>query len=109
VAHRVALRARADHHFVYSGRSLLVTNLDGWLTGHGIEGFYADETRLLSRFDLTADGEPLETTAASPVGGARFLAYAEIPPLAHVPGQTVYAAVAYAVSAGLRTEVRLEN
>lgn len=30
-----------------------------WLTGCGSEGFYADETRLLSRFGLTADGVPL--------------------------------------------------
>src|SRR5918995_149874 len=109
MAHRIELRARANQHFVYSGRSLLVTDLDGWLTGRGNEGFYADETRLLSRFGLTADGLPLKTIAASPVGGARFLAYAEVPKLARVPEQVVYAAVAQAVDEGMRTEIRLEN
>jgi glycogen debranching enzyme len=109
VTHRIELRARANQHFVYSGRSLLVTNLDGWLTGQDIEGFYADETRLLSRFALTADGAPIVTFAASPVGGSRFLAYAEVPPVGRIPRGAVHIAMAYAVDEGLRTEIRLEN
>ena len=82
MAHRIELRARADQHFTYGGRSLLVTALDGRVGDRGLEGFYADETRLLCRFDLSADGVPLAPVAASPVGGPRFLAYAEIPKLA---------------------------
>ena len=78
MAHRIELRARADQHFTYGGRSLLVTALDGRVGDRGLEGFYADETRLLCRFDLSADGVPLAPVAASPVGGPRFLAYAEI-------------------------------
>ena len=47
--------------------------------------------------------------AASPVGGSRFLAYAEIPELPCVPQATVYATVAHAVDEGMRTEIQLEN
>jgi glycogen debranching enzyme len=109
VAHRIELRARADQHFTYSGRSLLVTSLDGRVCDHGLEGFYVDETRLLCRFDLTADGAPLKPVTASPVGGARFLAYAEVPKLARVPEHAVYATIAHAIDGGMRTEIRLEN
>ena len=109
MAHRIELRARADQHFTYGGRSLLVTALDGRVGDRGLEGFYADETRLLCRFDLSADGVPLAPVAASPVGGPRFLAYAEIPELPCVPQATVYATVAHAVDEGMRTEIQLEN
>jgi hypothetical protein len=39
VANRVELRARADQHVAYGGRSLLVTNLAGEVAGRGTEGF----------------------------------------------------------------------
>ena len=65
MAHRIELRARANQHFTYGGLSLLVTALDGRVGDRGLEGFYADETRLLCRFDLSADGVPLAPVAAS--------------------------------------------
>ena len=109
MAHRIELRARAGQHFVYGGRALLVTNLDGWVTGRGIEGFYVEETRLLSRDELAAGGQPLKLVAASPVGGDGFLAHAEVPHLPNVPGQAVYVAVARRVGEGMREELRVEN
>jgi glycogen debranching enzyme len=107
--HRIALRARANQHYVYSGRSVLVTNLDGAVTGSGTEGFYFANTRLLSRDELTADGRPLTPVAATPVSGAGFLAYAEVPAGPNIPQAAVYIAVQRAVDDGMRTVLRIEN
>lgn len=106
---RIALRARANQYYAYSGRSLLVTNLDGAVTGGGSEGFYHENTRLLSRVRLTADGRPLTPVVFSPVGGAGLLGYLEAPAGPHVPAQSVYVEVACAVGDGLRVVLRVEN
>jgi len=107
--HRVELRTRPTEHFCYSGRSLLVTNLDGRVTGHGIEGFYVDETRMLSRDEIMADGRPLSGIAASPAGADRFLAYAEVPESPTVPAHAVYVELAQRVGDGLREGIRIAN
>ena len=109
MGHRIELRARPTEHYCYSGRSLLATNLDGWATGRGIEGFYVDETRILNRNEITVAGAPLIGIAASPAGGDGFLAYAETPELPTVPAQSVYAEIAFRVGEGLRQEIRLTN
>src|SRR3954447_26540393 len=109
MGHRVDLRARPTEHFCYSGRSLLVTNLDGRVTGHGIEGFYVDETRMLSRVEIMADGRTLTGVAASPAGADRLLAYAEVPESPTVPAHAVYLELAHRVGDGLREEVRIAN
>src|SRR4051794_27221453 len=109
MAHRIELRTRADQYFVYGGRSLLVTDLDGWVTGRGIEGFYVEETRLLSRDEVTVGGRPLKLVAASPVGGDGFLAYAVVPRLPSVRGQAVYVTAARRVGEGMREELKIEN
>lgn len=109
VAHRIQIRARGNQHFVYSGRSLLVTNLDGVVAGDGTEGFYVQNTRLLSRDELTADGAPLKSVAASPVRGDAFLAYAEVPEGPSVSKSAVYVEVMRFLDEGMRTVVRVEN
>src|SRR4051812_47222931 len=107
--HRIALRARPHQHFVYSGRSVLVTNVDGNITGSGTEGFVFANTRVLSREVMTANGTPLNAVVASPVGGAAFLAYAEVPAMPGVPKESVYIATSRFVDDGMRTVLRAEN
>src|SRR3954454_20285011 len=109
MGHRVDLRARPTEHFCYSGRSLLVTNLDGRVTGHGIEGFYVDETRMLSRDEIMANGRPLTGVAASPAGADHFLAYAEVPESPTVPAHEVYVEIGQRVGDGLRESIRIAN
>ncbi len=106
---RIGLRARADRHFTYSGRSVLVTNLDGNLTGSGTEGFYVEDTRLLSRDEWTANGESLLSIAVSPVEGDAFLAYLEVPQGGSVSKNSVYVTIARFVGEAMRTELRIEN
>jgi glycogen debranching enzyme len=109
MAHRIALRARANQHFVYSGQSVLVTNLDGVVTGRGTEGFSVENTRLLCRDELTVNDRPLMTVSASPVGADRMLVYAEVPGGERVPRQAVYAETTRVVGSGMRTTHRFEN
>jgi hypothetical protein len=105
----VPLRARADVLFGYSGSSFLVTSLGGAVTGRGLEGFYVENTRLLSCDEITIDGKTLTPAAASPVDGHAFLAYAEVPPLDGMPPGTVYLEVARFLGEGMRTVLRFES
>lgn len=106
---RIALRARANQFFVYSGRSLLVTNLDGYVTRSGTNGFYHENTRLLSRYELTANGYRLVPIIASPVGGAGMLAYQQMPDEVGVPERSITVEIANFLGDGLRTALRIEN
>src|SRR5829696_779729 len=107
--HGLALRARANQHFAYSGRSVLIADLAGRVTGQGSEGFYVENTRLLSRHELTVDGRPLEPVAASPVEGSALLAYAQVPEGPTVPRGAVAIEMSCFVGEGLREVLRLEN
>lgn len=107
--HRVELRTRADKRFAYSGQALLVTNIDGIITGSETEGFYFENTRLLSRHELTSNGQPLTPVVASPVEGDGFLAYAEVPEGPTVSPNTVYVQIARFLSDGLWEKLRIEN
>lgn len=109
MSHRVQLRARSNQHFVYSGRSGLVTNLDGLVTGCGTEGFYAENTRVLSRLVLSAGGQPLTAVAASPVGGSRLLGYYEARVADGIPKEAVYFTLDWRLEESLRLAVRVEN
>ncbi len=103
------LRTRANQRFAYRGRSILITNTDGIVSGRETEGFYVEDTRLLCRDELTADDVPLTPVIAGSVNGGGFLAYAAVPQAAHVPAHKVYVEIGRAVDEGLRTELRFEN
>ncbi len=105
---RMQLRARADQHHAYSGRTVLITGLDGSITG-GSEGLYVEDTRLLAREHWTINGQSLKPAGASPVEGDSFLAYAEVPKGAGVPQSAVYVELARFVGEGMRTEFRITN
>ena len=106
MGHCIELRARAGQYFSYSGRSLLVINLAGDVP---TSGYYFENTRLLSRFELTANGYRLRPIAASPVDGIAFLAYQEVPKEAGVPERAIHVQIAHFLGGGLRTLLRIEN
>jgi glycogen debranching enzyme len=106
---RGELRTRANQRFAYSGHSLLIANTDGVVAGREAEGFYVEDTRLLSRLALTANGAPLTPVVAAATDGDSLLAYAAIPGSPQVPRHSVYVEIAHTVGEGLRTELRIEN
>jgi glycogen debranching enzyme len=111
VAHRLNLRARGEHHFIYSGRSVLVTDLAGRFGDPTAKtGLYVDNTRVLSCEDLTVDGRRPTPIVASPVGADSLLAYEAIVPA--IGGRTdggVYLEIARFVGEGMRTIFRFRN
>jgi glycogen debranching enzyme len=109
VAHRIQLRARSAHHFVYSGRSVLVTDLAGRLTGDDKLGLTVDGTRFLSLEEITVDGRPPRSIVASPVGGDAFLGYAELPEGPRLPAESVYLETSRFVGESMRTVLRLRS
>ena len=106
---QLGMRARADCHDVFSGRSLLNTNLDGDVTGARTEGYYYASTRLLSRFCLYSGDALLRSVIASPIEGSGYLAYRMLPEAEGVPYRSVYATDARALGDGLRVRLALEN
>ncbi|HEX6796408.1 MAG TPA: glycogen debranching N-terminal domain-containing protein [Ktedonobacterales bacterium] len=105
----LGMRARADCHDVFSGHSLLITNLDGDVTSAKTEGYYYESTRLLSRFCLFEGDKLLRSVIASPVEGSGFLAYRMLPEAEGVPYRSVYATDARALGDGLLVRLALEN
>ncbi|WP_246633517.1 amylo-alpha-1,6-glucosidase [Pseudonocardia nigra] len=106
---QVNLRTRPEALFAYSGRSLLVTDVHGALTGNQSEGFWFENTRLLSRWEVRSDGQPVTGFCASPVDRHTHLAYLRLPPGPDVPEQGAYLQVAHFLDEGLRTRIRLLN
>jgi glycogen debranching enzyme len=106
MAHRVNLRARGAYQFTYSGHCVLITDLAGRIWEEDPLGLYVDNTRLLSRLEVSVNGKPLRPISASPVGGDAFLAYEEFPPGDGLPTQSIYLETARFVGDGMRTVLR---
>jgi len=107
--HRVTLRGRPGQLYLYSGRSILITNLDGEVGGAGSEGLHVDNTRVLSQDRLTVGSASLDAISVSPVGGDAALAYYEVPETAGVEWRTVFVEQARFVGDGLSTRIRVMN
>ncbi len=104
--------------FAYHGRSLLVTDRAGAITG-GLEGLYEHDLRLLSRLRLLVNGQPPRLDALSPVDAYSSLAYYVCPPAANgdASGQgggeerdrQVAIRVARFVGQGLHADIAITN
>ena len=111
----VELKARPDRRVIYSGRSVLLTGVLGQVSTSG-EGFYFENTRLLSTLEVSVGGVPAKPFAFSPVGHSASLAYLEVPQGQQQHEQELYKEVSGAhlelgafVDAGLRLTIRVRN
>jgi hypothetical protein len=107
---RVAdLRVRPDLLYVASGWNVLVTDVRGRISGVDPQGFFADNTRVLSEERILIDGrEPVAFSTAN-VGAHAQLSYADIGS-GENPGETLpprarYLTVERFVGEGLRTRL----
>lgn len=108
MAGRIQLRARADLHFAFSGRTLLATDAHGVIGAHPQTGLFVDNARYLSAEAWLVDGRAPEPISASPVGAGAYLAYHRAA-LANDPQRPVFVEVARFVGEGMRTLVTLRN
>lgn len=109
MSERVELRARPNHIFVYSGPTLLATDVSGRISGRDGEGFYLDNTRLLWRDELSVAGKTLTPIAASAAGANGHLAYWQLPDADGIPDGSIYAEVSRVLDEGMRTRVKIDN
>jgi glycogen debranching enzyme len=107
MAHRIQLRARREHLFTWSGRSVLVTDLAGHLPRQDPMGLYVDNTRLLSCLELSANGLYPRPVSASSAGADALLSYDELPAADGLPAESVYLETAHFVGEGMRTVLRV--
>jgi glycogen debranching enzyme len=81
------LRGQSGRHQVFHDQSLLVTAPDGEVRDEGVEGFYYANTRILNRFALRLNGQPLFPIQVAPARDDLLLAYYQDPRLT---GDTEY-------------------
>lgn len=107
--HRVSLRGRPDQLYLYSGRSVLITNLAGEVRADGSEGFHVDNTRVLSVDRLLVNEHSLDPVSVTPVGADAMLGYYEVPATAGVEPRTIFVEQARFIAGGLATRLRISN
>jgi glycogen debranching enzyme len=103
------LRVRPGVLYVASGWNLLLTDVHGRVTGKEPEGFFARNTRVLSREHITVDGqEPISFSTAN-VGSYAQLSYCELADREALPSQALYLTVERFVGEGLRSRLGLHS
>lgn len=107
--HRLTLRGRPGQLYLYSGRSVLITDLSGEVRGLGSQGFHIDNTRVLAEDHLTVNGSELDAIAISPVGADAMLGYYEVRPDDGIDARTVFIERSWFIGDGLVTLVRITN
>jgi len=71
----IRIRPRPSTIYISRGRCVLATTVDGEIEGHPDHGFFVDETRVLSRWRYTIDGEAPSPNASSCVRQNHWLGY----------------------------------
>ena len=88
---------------------MLVTDLAGRVPDEDPLGLFVDNTRLLSRLEVTVNDKAPRSISASPVGGDGFLAYDELVEADGVPEKAVYLETVRFIGDGMRTILRLSS
>jgi glycogen debranching enzyme len=103
------LRVRPDLLYVARGWSLLVTDVRGRIADPEPHGFYARNTRVLSREHVTVDGrEPIAFSTAN-VGARAQLSYCELAEGETLPSQALYLTIERFVGDGLRSRLGVHS
>ncbi|HEX5597537.1 MAG TPA: glycogen debranching N-terminal domain-containing protein [Micromonosporaceae bacterium] len=99
------LRVRPDLLYVASGWSTLVTDVRGRITEQDPQGFYAQNTRVISRERITVDGREPVAFCTADVGAHAQLSYAELGDGEVLPSRAAYLLLERFVGEGLRTRL----
>ncbi|HEX5542062.1 MAG TPA: glycogen debranching N-terminal domain-containing protein [Micromonospora sp.] len=99
------LRVRPDLLYVASGWSTLVTDVRGRITPQDPQGFYAQNTRVLSRENITVNGREPVAFCTADVGAHAQLSYAELGDGEVLPSRALYLLLERFVGEGLRTRL----
>ena len=103
------VRVRQDLLYVSSGWNVLITDVHGRVAGVGSQGFYAKNTRVLSRERVTVDGEEPQAFTTAKVGTHALMSYAKLVDGETLPRRGVYLLVERFVGEGLRTRLTVQS
>ncbi|MEV0731438.1 glycogen debranching N-terminal domain-containing protein [Polymorphospora sp. NPDC050346] len=101
------VRVRPELLYVASGWSTLVTDVRGRVGGTDPQGFFADNTRVLSRERITVDGRTPTVFSTADVAAHAQMSYAALAEAEVLPSVAAYLVVERFVGAGLRTRLRV--
>jgi glycogen debranching enzyme len=103
------LRVRPDVLSMASGWSTLVTDVHGRLTGTGPQGFFARNTRVLSRERISVDGREPTAFSTANVGAHGQLSYAELGDGEVLPSRALYLTIERFLGPGLRSRLGVHS
>lgn len=103
------LRVRPDLLYLASGWSTLVTDVHGRITGRDPEGFFAQNTRLVSRERITVQGREPVAFSTAKVGAHAQLSYAELGDGETLPSQALYLTIERFLGEGLRSRLAVHS
>src|SRR5438874_10200749 len=76
----VRIEPRPYTFYASQGRTVLATDLEGFIAGDSRHGLFAHETRVLSRYRYMVNGEPPKKIACSNVEQHSWLGYYGVSP-----------------------------
>ncbi|MBW3577121.1 MAG: hypothetical protein KY462_05175 [Actinobacteria bacterium] len=97
------LQARPGHRMLRCGRLVLVVDLHGQVDGKATEGLFVNNTRMLSRLQLRADGQRLATFAMSPTAANELVGHYQVPASDTVPEGSVFVQLRHRLTDRLST------
>ena len=71
----IELQPRSDSEYISRSRTVLITNPEGWVTGHSDQGLWIYQSRALSRLHWTINGKQPQLSAFSLVNQNSSLGY----------------------------------
>src|SRR4051794_32033321 len=74
-SHLIRLHPRQGTIYIHRSRTLLATGIDGFIESRPDMGLFVDETRLLSRYRYSINGQPFSPIVMSAVSPHRSLGY----------------------------------
>jgi len=101
------VRVRPELLSIASGWNVLVTDVHGRLTGVDPQGFFARNTRVLRREQITVDGVEPQTFSTAKVGAHAQLSYATLVDGETLPRRGAYLAIERFIGEGLRTRIQV--
>lgn len=103
------VRVRPDLLSIASGWNVLITDVHGRIAAIDPQGFFARNTRVLSRELITVDGTEPQFFSTAKVGAHAQISYAKLVDGETLPRRGAYLVIERFLGEGLRTRVRIQS
>lgn len=103
------VRVRPDLLSIASGWNVLITDVHGRIAAVDPQGFFARNTRVLSRELITVDGTEPQLFSTAKVGAHAQISYAKLVDGETLPRRGAYLVIERFLGEGLRTRLRIQS